>query len=342
MRDGRVVGQGFHAQAGQAHAEIRALEEAQQLAVGATMYVTLEPCSHHGRTGPCTEAIVRAGIKEVIVAMLDPNPLVQGSGIARLQEAGIETKLGLLGDEAAELNEAFVTYITKKRPFIHFKTAMSLDGKVACHTGKSQWITGEAAREEVHRLRSLHDAIMVGIGTILADDARLNVRLSKHSDDQPVGAGDPIRIIVDSQGRLPLSARCLDGAGDDATVIVATTEMSTPSFRKALRDRGVRVWVGEPVNGRVPLKTLLYDLALFHITNIFVEAGPTLAGSLFDAQLIDRMTVFIAPLILGGAQAPSPVAGVGADTPDLGQKLHNIKTASFGNDIMITGQLGKG
>lgn len=340
VKDGRIVGSGFHARPGAPHAEVVALEAAGDEAAGATMYVTLEPCSHYGRTPPCADLIIRKGLGRVVAAMEDPNPLVAGRGMERLRDAGIETAVGLLGDEAAELNEAFITYITKGRPFIHLKHAISLDGKIACHTGASQWITGPLARQEVHRLRSLHDAIMVGIGTVLADDPRLTVRLDPENPPEgPYTELDPIRIVVDSRGRLPLTAKVLHGAGEETEVIVATTEAAPRSFVQALRDRGVRVWQGEAVNGRVDLKALLHDLAEFEIGSVFVESGPTLAGALFDADLVDRVTTFIAPMIIGGVDAPSSIGGVGATHPDVAWRLTRVRTEQFGPDFMITGSV---
>lgn len=342
VKDGHIVGSGFHARLGGPHAEVVALEEAGDASVGSTLYVTLEPCSHYGRTPPCADLILRRGITRVVVAMADPNPLVAGNGIQRLIDAGVQTEVGLLRDEAAALNEVFVTYITHRRPFIHLKNAVSLDGKIACHTGASQWITGPAARQEVHRLRSLHDGIMVGIGTVLADDPQLTVRLDPDQvSDKPVTDRQPTRIIVDSRGRLPLSSRCLHGAGEQADVIVAMTERAPQSLVNALRDRGVRVWQGADVDGRVDLPALLADLAQFEIATVFVESGPTLSGSLFDAHLVDRVTTFIAPMVIGGANAPSSVGGVGAAHPDSSWHLERVETEQFGRDLMITGIVRK-
>lgn len=343
VKDGRVVGSGYHAKAGEPHAEVVALDAAGDEAEGATLYVTLEPCSHYGRTPPCANLIIGRGLARVVAAMQDPNPLVAGQGLSRIAEAGIQTEVGLLEDEAAALNEVFITYITQKRPFVHVKNAISLDGKIACYTGASQWITGPVARREVHRLRSLHDGIMVGIGTVMADDPRLTVRLDP--DDPlagPVGDKQPTRIIVDSHGRIPLTARCLDGAGEHAHVIVAMTEEAPPKKVEALRDRGVRVWTAPAVEGRVNLQALLTDLAGLEITSLFVESGPTLAGALFDAGLVDRVTTFIAPLVLGGATAPSSVGGVGAPHPDAGWHLDRVQSERYGQDLMITGIVRKG
>lgn len=336
VRDGQIVGSGYHAKAGGPHAEVLALQEAGEAARGATLYVTLEPCSHFGRTPPCADLCIQAGLSRIVVAMIDPNPLVSGAGIERLRAAGIQVEVGLRQEEAARLNEAFVIYMKERRPFVHFKTAMSSDGKVACRTGKSQWITSEASRREVHRLRARHDAIMVGIGTVLADDPRLTARLSDVTD-APGDVIQPTRIIVDSRASIPLRARCLEGAGEHADVIVAVTEAAPPRKIEALRERGVRVWVGSGPDGRVDLVGLLHDLAELQITSILLEGGPTLAGALFDHGLIDRVTVFMAPLILGGSAAPSPVAGQGVDEPHLGYRLKDVSHQFFGEDFMWTG-----
>lgn len=343
VRDGRIVGRGYHARAGEPHAEVIAIADAGDQAAGATMYVTLEPCSHYGRTPPCADLTIRSGLTRVVAAMQDPNPLVAGKGLERLAGAGIETEVGLLSQEAAALNEIFVTYITKKRPFIHFKSAMSLDGKIACYTGASQWITSPSARTEVHRLRSLHDAILAPIGTVLADDPRLTVRLDPDNlPDGPIGDGQPTRIIIDSNGRLPLTARCLDGIDEGAKVIVATTNTVSPSWLDDLRARGVRIWTGPPKDGHVDPKAFLSDLAEFGISSVFVESGPTFAGALFEAELVDRVTLFIAPLILGGDAALSPVGGVGVPHPDAGWSLERVETAPFGPDFMVTGVIPRG
>lgn len=335
VRDGEVVGKGFHAKAGGPHAEVLALQAAGNRAQGATLYVTLEPCSHYGRTPPCANLCIEAGLSRVVVAMPDPNPLVAGAGISRMREAGIQVEVGLCRDEAARLNEAFIIYMQENRPFVHFKTAMSADGKVACHTGKSQWITGEAARYEVHRMRAHHDAILVGSGTALADDPQLTVRLP--SDAFPSPITQPTRIVIDSRAQLPLSARCLDGAGEATEVIVAVTEAAPPRKVEALRERGARVWIGSGPDGRVDIPGLLHDLAGLQITSIFLEAGPTLAGAFFGHGLIDRVTVFMAPLIIGGVGAPSPVAGSGAENPDQGYRLTDVTHGFFGEDFMWTG-----
>ena len=258
VRDGRVVGQGWHRQAGTPHAEVHALRQAGELAQGATMYVTLEPCSHHGRTGPCTEAVIAAGIKKVIVAMADPNPLVAGKGIARLRDAGIEVIEGVLAEKSANINEVFIKWISTGKPFVVLKSAMSLDGKIAAHTGHSQWITGSKAREVVHQLRDQYDGILVGIGTVLADDPSLTTRL------ETIGK-NPLRIIVDSKARIPLDAQVIT---DGLPTILAVTTQAPQEKLDALQTCGIKVIVTETKEGRVDLPQLFQILGQQGITSI--------------------------------------------------------------------------
>ena len=232
VKDGRVVGQGWHRKAGTSHAEVHALNQAGELAEGADVYVTLEPCSHHGRTGPCADALIASGVKRVFIAMTDPNPLVAGQGVKRLKAAGIEVYEGMLAAEAAQQNVIFLKWISSKMPFVSLKTAMSLDGKVATRTGHSQWITGAAARERVHRLRDCHDAILTGVGTVLSDDPQLTVRL-------PEGGKNPLRVIVDSLAKTPVTAKVVcDGA---AETLIAVTAEALPEKVAALREAGVEI-----------------------------------------------------------------------------------------------------
>lgn len=337
VRDGRIVGAGYHPRAGEPHAEVFALAAAGDQARDGTLYVTLEPCSHYGRTPPCADRIIESGVKRVVVAMEDPNPRVAGKGIARLRAAGIRVDVGLRAEEARALNEWFLVNMLLGRAYVHVKTAVSADGKVACHTGASQWITGPEARAEVHRMRARHDAVLTGIGTVMADDPRLTVRLPRPEPDVP--DRQPIRIIVDSRARIPMQARCLQGAGSDAEVIVAVGPQAPPRKVELLRQHGVRVWSGDSEDGRVDLAALLRDLLPLGIATILVESGPTLAGSLFAADLVDRLTVFIAPLVLGGTGAPSPVGGPGAAHPDEGRRLTRVETRRVGEDLLWTGAI---
>ncbi|MGQ9512066.1 bifunctional diaminohydroxyphosphoribosylaminopyrimidine deaminase/5-amino-6-(5-phosphoribosylamino)uracil reductase RibD [Thermodesulfitimonas sp.] len=326
VRDGQVVGEGFHRQAGLPHAEIEALRVAGEAARGATLYVNLEPCCHTGRTGPCTEAIIAAGIKRVVAAMADPNPLVAGKGFARLREAGIEVATGLLEKEARALNEAFIKYITTRRPFVILKTAMSLDGKIATVTGESKWITGPAARRYVHELRDSCDAILVGIGTVLQDDPSLTTRL-------PKGGRDPVRVILDSRARTPLTARVLTQESE-APTLIAVTEMAPGDRVVALREAGAEVLVCGP-GPAVDLGLLLSVLGEREITSLLVEGGSTVNASFLLQGLVDKLIWFIAPLIIGGHGAIGPVGGRGIEHLSRAIRLKEINLRQFGSDLCI-------
>jgi len=331
VKDGQVVGCGFHRRAGTPHAEVHALRDAGEQAKGATLYVNLEPCCHYGRTGPCTEAIIKAGIARVVVAMTDPNPLVAGKGIRALHEAGIDVTLGVLEKEARELNEVFIKYITTGLPFVVAKAAVSLDGKIATRTGRSKWITGEAARAYGHRLRDWYDAIMVGIGTVLADDPSLTTRL-------PGGGGrDPVRVIVDSKARTPLNARVLTQSSG-APTLIATTAGASPARIELLRQTGAKVLVSgeEP---RVDLAGLLKILAQEGITSVLIEGGATIHGSALEERIVDKVVWFIAPKIIGGREAPGAVGGEGVNDPSEAAGLEQLKISRLGSDLCVEGYL---
>ena len=271
VQGGRIVAAGWHRKAGTPHAEIHALRMAGELAKGATLYVTLEPCSHYGRTGPCAKAVVEAGIKRCVIAMKDPNPLVAGRGIKILEDAGVETVCGVLKEEARRLNEVFLKWVPEKMPFVALKTAMTLDGKIATRTGESQWITNEASRRRVHEYRDRYDSILVGIGTVLHDDPSLTARL-------PDGTGkNPVRIIVDSQARTPLTAKVVcDG---QAKTIVAVTEQAPAERISALEAAGVEV-VRAGKGAQVDLRALMQMLGQREICSVFVEGGGSVNFSL--------------------------------------------------------------
>ena len=328
VREGRIVGAGWHRKAGTPHAEIHALNMAGNLAKGATLYVTLEPCSHYGRTGPCAEAVVKAGIKRVVIGMGDPNPKVAGKGIAILERAGIEVRCGVLEDEARALNEVFLKWIATQKPFVVLKTAMSLDGKIATHTGKSQWITGEAARQRVHEYRDTYDGIMVGIGTVLADNPSLTARL-------PDGQGkNPVRIVVDSKARTPLDAKLVtDGA---ALTIIAVTAKAPQERVQALKDKGVAIMVvgdGEQVD----MDLLMRKLGEMEICSVFVEGGGQVNFSLLKAGLVDKVHAFIAPKLIGGREALTPVEGEGFAELTEAVELERTTVETIGQDILLTG-----
>lgn len=331
VKDGKIAGCGFHRRAGAPHAEVQALQDAGEQARGATLYVNLEPCCHHGRTGPCTEAVIQAGIARVVVAMADPNPLVAGKGIGALQDAGVEVTPGVLEDEARELNEVFIKYITTGLPFVVAKAAVSLDGKIATRTGRSKWITGEAARAYGHRLRDWYDAIMVGIGTVLADDPSLTTRL-------PGGGGrDPVRVIVDSQARTPLKARVLTQSSGAATLI-ATTAGAPLARVELLRQAGAKVLVAG-AGPRVDLAGLLKILVQEGITSVLIEGGAAVHGSALAERIVDKAAWFIAPKIIGGREAPGAVGGEGVNDPSEAAELERLKISRLGPDLCVEGYL---
>lgn len=335
VKDGEVVGQGFHAKAGSAHAEVVALAAAGEKARGATIYVTLEPCCHHGRTGPCTEALLKAGVKRVVAAMTDPNPLVSGKGLTILREAGVEVTSGVLQGQALQLNEVFIKYITGKRPFVVLKAATSLDGKIATATGESKWITGEAAREYGHRLRDSYDAILVGVNTILADDPSLTARL-------PEGRGkDPIRIVVDSNARTPTGAKVLTQLSAAYTVI-ATTEGAPAERRAGLMAAGAEVMVVPGEGTRVDLVKLMEMLAEKQITGVLIEGGGQINGAALNAGIVDKVAWFLAPKIIGGDAAPGPVRGEGIASLGDAIKLHDMSIERLGEDLLVTGYTAEG
>lgn len=329
----RLVGEGWHHRAGEAHAEVNALLQAGDKARGATAYVTLEPCSHYGRTGPCCEALIQAGVKRVVVAIGDPNPKVAGNGIRRLREAGIEVNVGVLAKEAAAVNEVFLHWITTKKPFIALKYAMTLDGKIATSQRDSKWITGEEARTYAHYLRRVYDAILVGKGTVLADDPALTCRL--------VAGKNPIRIVLDTKLEIPLTSKVLND-GEAQTIIV--TGKDAPAERLVEREKLKTVEVLQigTSGGRLDLDELLNKLGERKITSILVEGGGDVHGSFFDHGFVERVYAFIAPKIIGGKEALSPVGGIGSKSIANGLGLNELETKVLGNDFLITGRTVKG
>ncbi len=336
VKDGEIIGTGYHQKAGAPHAEVNALTSAGERARGATLYVTLEPCSHFGRTPPCTEQIISAGIRKVVVAAVDPNPLMNGKGIEALKNAGIKVKIGVLEEKARKLNEVFFTYITTGLPFVTLKTAMSLDGKTATHKGFSRWISSEKSREYVHRLRNQVDAIMVGIGTILADNPRLNTRIPGEEEVK-----NPVRVIVDSRGRLPEDSALVKHV-EDSPVILAVTELAPPEKLESLSRLGVEIVRGQSRDNRVRLKELLRVLGERQITHLLVEGGSTLNYQLLKEELIDKTLFFIAPKIIGGAGAPTPVGGEGVELMEDAYGMLDVQVKTLGEDILVTGYLDKG
>jgi len=332
-KDGEIVGQGFHPQAGEPHAEIFALRQAGKRARGATLYINLEPCCHYGRTPPCTEALIQAGVTEVHMAMEDPNPLVHGKGRSALEAAGIRTFVGEREAQARQLNEEFIKYITTARPFVTAKFAMSLDGKIATSTGESRWITGEVARRRVHELRDVSDAICVGVNTLLADDPRLTTRLDKPD------VKHPLRVILDSRGRAPLDARVFDPVLPGKT-IVATTAAMPAHHRAALEAQGVGVWLlPSDDEGRVDVAALVDRLGERVVISLMVEGGGSVLASFFEGRLVDKVLAFVAPLIIGGQDAPTPVKGTGASRLSGALRLERVSVERVGEDVLIVGYL---
>ncbi len=330
VRSGQIVGCGSHQEAGKPHAEILALRQAGMLAKGATLYVSLEPCAHTGRTPPCTEAIKAAGVKRVVAAMIDPNPKTNGRGLRWLKGHGIQTKVGVLEEEARLLNEVFVTWITEKRPFVTVKVAQSLDGKIATRTGESRWISGPEAREWVQRLRSQVDAILVGVETVLKDDPLLTVR----SEGKAKGVGkSPIRVILDSSLRTPPAARIFTRSG--GPVLIAATQAGSADRERKLRQAGAEVHRFPNQDGRVHLMALLKQLARREISHVLIEGGGEVIASAFAARAVDRIYCIKSPLIIGGRGAPTAVEGKGIFSLEQAVHLDNFSADRLDPDILI-------
>ena len=332
VRDGRIVAAGWHRKAGTPHAEVHALNMAGDLARGATLYVTLEPCAHYGRTGPCAKAVAEAGIARVVIAMRDPNPLVAGKGIKILEDAGVKVTCGVLEEEAIALNEVFLKWITTKMPFVVLKTAMTLDGKIATATGESQWITNETSRRRVHELRDIYDGILAGIGTVLKDDPSLTTRIPGRKGK------NAIRIIVDSQARTPLTAKVVtDGA---APTIVAVTEQAPKERVQALKEAGAEI-ITAGSGEHVDLKALMAKLGEREICSVFVEGGGRVNFSLLAAGLVDKVQAFIAPKLIGGREALTPVEGEGFVSLADAVELARVTTEPMDGDILLTGYVAR-
>lgn len=333
VKDGCIVGEGYHRKAGTPHAEIHALEQAGDLARGAAIYVTLEPCSHYGKTPPCAQALIKAGISKVSAAVLDPNPKVSGRGMAMLEQAGIVTEVGLLADQAIKQNEAFFKAITREIPWIAIKTAMTLDGKIATHTGNSRWITSDLAREYVHRLRNQYDAIMVGIGTVLADDPLLNTRLNE--DD----SRDPVRIIVDGELQLPASSRIAQSSLKQRTIIF-TSRNADHNRETSLSSLGLEIIRigGEPDN--LSLEQLFKHLHSIGLNSVLVEGGAKLNAALMTQRWVDKVYWFIALKIVGGENAPGPIGGAGVAEMSEAVALNNWQIRTIGPDLIIEAYTG--
>lgn len=330
VKNGSIIGEGWHQRYGEKHAERNALCNCSCSPYGATIYITLEPCCHTGHQPPCTEAIIESRIKRVVIGSNDPNPLVWGKSAEILREHGIEVCYGVMKKECDALNDIFFHYITNKTPYIAMKYAMTLDGKIATHTGASQWITGEAARKSVHTLRNRYPAIMAGVGTVLADDPMLNCRIE--------GGRNPIRIICDTHLRTPLDSKIVKTA-DKIRTVIACSKTATQNCEQLQRAgcELLRLPCGDDY--RIDFKALIKELGEMKISGILLEGGATLNSAALKARAVNKIYCYTAPKIFGGAKAKSPIGGEGVDVPDEAYTLQNIKVMQIEQDILIEGEV---
>jgi diaminohydroxyphosphoribosylaminopyrimidine deaminase/5-amino-6-(5-phosphoribosylamino)uracil reductase len=328
VKDNKIIAAGYHKKAGTSHAEVLALGKAGAKAGGATLYVNLEPCCHtEKKTPPCTKAIIKAGIKKVVTAMIDPNSKVSGRGIRELQNAGIETSVGIMHTEAKKLNEAFIKFITKKEPFVILKIAQSLDGKIATAKGESKWITGEDARKYVHKLRNEVDAVLVGAGTVKKDNPSLTCRIK--------GGRNPFRVIVDSSLSIPLNAKVLKHK--DGKTIIAATEKAPLRKINYLRNRGHKVLIISGRAGKINLKSLMKKLATLDILSVMIEGGSRINASAVSSGIVDKIMMFTAYKIIGGTDAVPSFGGKSPSVLSAAKTLRNTSIKTIGNDILIEG-----
>lgn len=332
VKDGVIIGEGYHQRCGGLHAERNAFASLTESAAGADLYVTLEPCCHQGRTPPCTDAILQNGIRRVVIGSRDPNPLVSGKGVRILREHGVTVEEDFLREECDALNPAFFHFITTGRPYVVMKYAMTLDGKIATQTGASRWITGEAARHHVHALRGRCGAILAGIGTVLADDPLLNCRIP--------GAHQPVRIIADSRLKLPLDSRIVQTAGEFKTIAVCGN--ADPGKEAALCALGVEVLRIPGMDGRTDLRKLMEYLGRQQIDSVLLEGGGQLHEAALGAGIVNHVCAYIAPKLFGGASAKSPVEGEGVQMPDEGAKLCNLHWTKLGEDLLLEYDMKEG
>lgn len=332
VRDGAVVGEGWHERAGLAHAEVNALAAAGDLARGATAYVTLEPCCHHGRTPPCTEALIAAGVRRVVAAAADPNAKVDGGGLARLRDAGIQVESGVLEERARALNPGYLSLMTRHRPWVRLKLAASLDGRTAMASGESQWITGPAARRDVQRLRAQASAVVTGTGTVLVDDPRLNVRLSAEELGISGEVRQPVRVILDSRSRTPATARILGGAGD---VLVMVGADAPAAMVAALQARGAEIQRISGDGTGLDLRAVLSELARRDLGEIHLECGSVLAGAFLSARLVDEMIIYMAPHVMGDtALGMAHIRGLTAMKQRISLRWRDVRRV--GEDLRLT------
>lgn len=329
IKDGELIGEGYHAKAGEAHAEIVALKQAGEEARGATLYLNLEPCTHYGKTPPCAPQVIASGLKRVVIGMEDPNPLVRGKGIEALRGSGLDVTVGILEKECRRLNEAFCKYIFNREPFVVLKVAATLDGKIATRKGDSKWISGEVSRRFVHKLRDQVDGVLVGIGTVLKDDPLLTARIR--------GGRNPYRIILDSRLRIPEGARVIGAS--PSKVIIVSTELAPKDKLGKLEKQGVQILMIDSREGRIHLKSCLSKLGELGMMTLMVEGGSQVNGSFLDEGLIDKILLFLSPKLMGDHQALGIFSG--REIYDLQEAvaLKEIKTKRMGDDVLIEGYL---
>lgn len=328
VKQGRIIGQGYHARWGDLHAERAALAACREDPAGSTLYVTLEPCCHQGKQPPCTQAILEAGITRVVVGSGDPNPLVAGQGLAQLRAQGVQVTEGVLAEECRALNHVFFHYIQTGRPYVVLKYAMTLDGKLAAYTGASQWITGEEARQRVHQDRHRYTAIMAGVGTVLTDDPLLTCRME--------GGKNPVRIICDTHLRTPLESRIVRTAREVPTILAVCGQRDRYAPYEAA---GCRVWDLPCRAGHVDLETLMERLGAEQIDSVLLEGGGTLNWAALESDIVQRVQAYIAPKLFGGADAKSPVAGVGVELPAQAVGLQNTTVTQIGPDFLLESEV---
>ena len=332
VRGGRVIGEGFHRRAGLPHAEVEALQRVNGTARGATLYVNLEPCAHHGRTPPCAEALIAAGLKRVVVGIVDPNPLVRGRGLRRLRQAGIAVTTGILREECERLNEDFAVFIRTGRPLVTLKLAASLDGRIATASGDSHWISGERSRRLVHELRNRVDAVLVGAETVRVDDPQLTCRVR--------GGRDPLRVILDGRLTISPAARVCTQRSTAATLVVTTAESGQGEKRRLLEQQGVEILCLPGDQGRAPLRPLLEALGRRGVKHVLIEGGGQVAAAALAEGVVDKVLFFYGPLLLGSESRPM-IGPLGIDRVAAGLKLHTIELGRVGDDVLVTAYVGE-
>lgn len=334
VKEGKIIGEGYHEKFGQAHAEVNAIKNAREDVKGSTIYVTLEPCSHYGKTPPCVDLIIESRIKKVIVGMVDPNPLVSGRGIDILRKNNIEVHVGLLEEDCKRLNEVFIKYIDTGKPFCLLKVAMTLDGKISTYRGDSKWISSEKSREYVHKLRHEFSGIMVGIETVIRDNPMLNTRIKGFQGK------NPIRIVLDSRLRIPMDSNIVATAHEIST-IVATGEFSNLERIRELEEKSIKIIRIPLKDGKIDMNILMEKLGNMGIDSILIEGGANVNYSSLEANLVDKLAFFIAPKLLGGKNAKTPVEGQGIEKISSSIKIKDMKSKYIGEDLLIEGYIDR-